>query len=505
MYYLSLQFSAIQKAIMRHDRLWAMAGTSRILSWLNEVAMPQIAKDHSGEVIVAGGGKFTARFAKESDAEMSKDEMVKLISTTLPMLEFQVAPVRKGNSFNEINITTVEDGSVKPGVINILNDSKRTYRGYGVTFNPHMRVCKECASYPAVIEHPAEYNTLLCRFCYDSFKSARLNLNNLDTRTDLTTLEKVYKGYLDDLKVDIQGLSIPMNFQDLFPEKVEKQRMAVWVSDLNNMNDKVPIWLSQDERMIFGIFREVIKINIEFIRRALSLTFHKDTFIKKGGDTFIPFRLIVAGGDDLCVVMSSEYILEFARNLDISLNETISTLSPDHPLHPEFLEKNSEGKSPEPYCYGGAFVVTDTHTPFKTVHEAAENLMKEAKEKTRRKENSVNWGVMSTEGVSSTERLLRFHRPLVYGDFNTYIELCKVFKNISSSRIYQISEMLVEHFSNGKDVEKALLSIPETWKADSHMNRLMKEDAFRDETGRIVPERMATFLELLTLQKEVSE
>lgn len=61
-YYFSLQYSAIQKTIMRHNRLWSIAGISHGLAHLNEVTLPTIIKNHSGDVLVAGGGKFMARF-----------------------------------------------------------------------------------------------------------------------------------------------------------------------------------------------------------------------------------------------------------------------------------------------------------------------------------------------------------------------------------------------------------------------------------------------------------
>jgi hypothetical protein len=66
-YYFALQYSAIQETVLRHDRLWSIAGISQILSRMNEIELPAIVehRDIGEEVLVAGGGKFTARFLEK--------------------------------------------------------------------------------------------------------------------------------------------------------------------------------------------------------------------------------------------------------------------------------------------------------------------------------------------------------------------------------------------------------------------------------------------------------
>ncbi len=57
-HYFSLQYSAIQKTALRHDRLWSIAGISQILSVMNELELPKITEDNGGDVLVAGGGEI---------------------------------------------------------------------------------------------------------------------------------------------------------------------------------------------------------------------------------------------------------------------------------------------------------------------------------------------------------------------------------------------------------------------------------------------------------------
>jgi hypothetical protein len=150
-YYFSVQYSAIQKTILRHDRLWSVTGISMILSELNEIGFPRVVSENNGTVLVAGGGKFTARFSGERDAETAKRDIVKILSTTLPMLEFQASKeIIRAESMNDAKAEKKDkDGNILyPGLIRELSEQKRHFRGYGVSFNPHLKTCDECGEYP---------------------------------------------------------------------------------------------------------------------------------------------------------------------------------------------------------------------------------------------------------------------------------------------------------------------------------------------------------------------
>ena len=146
-YYLSLQYSAIQKTVLRHDRLWSIAGISNTLARLNEIDLPDIAVHHGGTAIVAGGGKFTARFRDEASAVAARSECVRLLSTTLPMLEFQVSDIVSADTFTE--------AIANNNIIKSVNEQKQSFRGYASCYLPHLAVCAECGEYPA--------ETVLCR------------------------------------------------------------------------------------------------------------------------------------------------------------------------------------------------------------------------------------------------------------------------------------------------------------------------------------------------------
>ncbi|MDQ7031591.1 MAG: hypothetical protein Q9M37_02595 [Desulfonauticus sp.] len=499
-YYFSLQYSGIQKTVFRYNRLWSIAGISQILSHLNELEMVSIAQNHGGSVVVAGGGKFTARFPEREKALLAKEEIIKVLSITLPMLEFQSSPVLEGNSFQEIKYGYSAENTVVPGILDYLNEAKKSYRGFGYSFNPHLKLCDECSEYPA--EHK-DKEEKLCRICFWAKKNAKLNYSR-QFSSDCTTLEKIYFNFLADFDQEVQ---VPLNLEDIFPEGQEKKRIAVWVSDLNNMNQKVPIWLNQKEDEIKATFDKVTQINVDIITQALKDTF-QNIVVQREDSYFIPFRLIVAGGDDLCIVMDAKYVLKFATNLHYALKNKIAQLDKGHPLHPQWLQARSKdnGKLGQ-YCFGASFVITDLHTAFIDVHRLAEDLMREAKENTERKDNSINWQILSTD-FSPAESLLNFHKPLFFESqdeqpgFCDYYKLCQKYHTLSSSKIFQLADILMEHFATGADLKKQILSLPQIWKKGHVLRKLLQEKILQDNNHNFHPQRLASLLELLTLYKE---
>lgn len=463
-YYISLQYSAIQKTVLRHDRLWSIAGTSQVMAWMNELAMScietgmsetiskmneflicEIDKVDGAKVLVAGGGKFTVRFpdtckekAEEArqKAEEARKKIIKLISTTLPMLEFQVSEIVNAGSLNEAK----NPQNNATGIIDELNEQKRRFRGYGVTFNPHLKTCLECGEYPLPnvpgLTNKKETNDF-CPICLKAFQKARINVKHImetfsdgEERKQLTTLERIYRKFYENADTEkAPEPKIAHNFDDLFPgeKKHEKgKRMAVWFSDLNNMNQKVPIWLAEEDTEVPEIFSMVKDVNVDIISQTLI-----ETFDKAKGE-YMPFRLIVAGGDDLRIVMAEDYILDFVLNLSNILNDTLNKIYSTKKdiykhLRTDWLQqkkddyqKNNKTPSSEedgdsiikPYSFSGAFAVTSIHTPFRRIHEACEEMMSSAKEKTDRMGNSVNWSVLSVEEASShADTEMQFDKP----------------------------------------------------------------------------------------------
>lgn len=554
MHYLSIQYSGIQKTILRHDRLWSIAGMSQIMAWMNELAMPsietgmseilsklnellicEIAEVNGARVLVAGGGKFTARFNTENEAKTSKEEIKKLISTTFPMLEYQVSEIVKADSLDE---------ATKQGIIAGLNEQKKCFRGYGITFNPHLKTCPECGEYPSlklpVLTEKKEIKDF-CSICLKAYQKSKITLDHVmkdykddDKKRQLTTLERIYRKYFKKVYENGTIPKIAHNFEDLFPgdKKKEKgKRMAVWFSDLNNMKQKVTIWFSQEDDKIPEIFSMIKDVNVDIVSDALIKTFGKTD------EKYLPFRLIVAGGDDLRIVMDEQYILDFVLNLSKILNLKINKFENCNEdknnykylktqwLQEErnkYLEKivkpisNEDSNSAmKPFSFGGAFAVTPIHAPFRKIHEACEDMMSKAKKETDRMGNSVNWSVLSVEETSGSAEM-KFDKPLFIEDsdsknngkelsFRTYMKMRDFYYGIiTGSHIQQIADKIIEFKSNSSEVEKwlkqaASAELEKSFEfvlVDKHFRHGLKED------GAFDCRRLSTLLELLSISKK---
>jgi len=523
-YFFSMQFSAIQKMVLRHNRLWSIAGISQGLSHLNEIVFPQITADNNGEVMVAGGGKFTAFFPDELTAETARTEIIKQLVSMFPMLEFQASKVVKADQFRSGSDSGGEVVSAKDaGIIDQLSEDKRIFRGYGTSFLPHLAVCEECGEFPAEEHLKYREGKRLCRICSEAWNRARGAAASEAGKQ--TTLEKIYAKYFAGVKT-ANKLGLLYDFEDLFPEEENRGRMAVWFSDLNNMNQKVPIWLDQDDEKVFETFNKVKNINIEVVAEALVATFNNPVGTK------LPFRLIVAGGDDLCLVMAEEYILNFAQNLDLEIRKKVEALDQDseNPLNTTWLlqhakkDNSREKKEIGPYSFGASFIVASIHTPFKRIHELGEDLMKTAKESTERQGNSVNWRIMA-EKEAVSDSLLAFERPLFISreksrmknggaggwaqlSLSDYLGLRKKFStapnNISSSHRFAIISKMIELRENRREVDfENWLKCYDSGERDKSFSGLLREPLLRHgETldGALLPSRIATLFELLAIK-----
>jgi hypothetical protein len=509
-HYLALQYSAIQKTVLRHDRLWSIAGISLILSFLNEIELTDLACRYNGTVLVAGGGKFTVRFKNQENAQAFRGAAVKLVATALPMLEFQM-------SRESIADATLID--VKKRLIDEdLAVQKRSLRGYGITFNPHLACCEECGEYPAEEKIYRDKQPIrVCRFCAAARRSSKIKLAGLLTEHPqrMTTIENVYSKYSRAVNIN-QEVEAPLNFEDMFPysekdcygpESGGHRRMAVWFSDINNMNTKVPVWLEQPEDQIKNTFDQVKNIFIDALVDALA----KTDFIpnQRPDGRFLPFRLIVAGGDDLCLVMDEQYVMTFAEELSSAVNQHINNLNPDHPLHPEWLNARSNGRTIEPYGFGAAFIITPIHTPFSRIYAVGEELMKDAKEVTGRKANSINWRIMS-ESNSLTEQVLKFERPVFIDNTNAggpkwpwltfidYLSLTGQYDHISTSHIQQLISWMIETGNDANRLETKMM-MGASSELEKSYSSLLEEKELRNSNGELMPSRLATLLELLSI------
>lgn len=346
------------------------------------------------------------------------------------------------------------------------------------------------------------------------------NAYNKGSEKDLpqeTTLAKIYREYFSGVYGEDDWPRIPLDFNDLSSHRnkpdqenagEEKKRMAVWFSDLNNMNDKVPIWFDQKDEDIIETFRAVKEVNINIIVNALCRTFKKSNKRIE----YIPFRVIVAGGDDLRIVMDEPFILDFVVNLSESLHEKINNLGEDHPLHVKWLEQHKKiEKVIKPYSFGGSFIVTAIHAPFRKIHDLCEDLMSHAKEKTNRYDNSVAWRILS-EGEKESPGPLKAENPLFIDkaipddvslrSFSDYLSLAEKHRSISATHRYQIIDKIA-HVPK-TELEKTFIRMAAKG-TDKDFTAILSEPKFRNAEKKLLTERIVTLFELMGIAQNNRE
>ncbi len=503
-YYICLQFSAIQKTINRTDRLWSIAGISRILQKINEVELPESALKRGGEIFLSGGGKFTVRFKdKDSALEFRKDAM-RLIATALPMLEFQITDVISAGSFQEMIGQT--------DAIEELKEKKNTLRGYALTYNPHFLICEECGQYPATEKMWAKVCRICCRAKDSIFEKTRIGQENVRFQP---SIDRIYQG------LGIDPSDVPLEFEEMVKtskkgedrkDEKEARKTAIWFSDLNSMKKRVTYWLKQRDDQIYETFSKVKDTIIDIIKDALELTF-RDEIERRS----IPFRLIVAGGDDLCIAMERSYVVDFAINLSRQFHNRLNSLPSSDPLSEEWLRKRlqEQGKSTDnlKLSFGGAFVVTHHKTPFKRIYDLGEELMKISKIRSNRRYNCVNWKIYI--GDESEESPFVFEKPLPIlkidqedeskwslEKYVNFIENHK--KRLTFSQIYQIVQDIFRVQEDGDDLMKIFRR--NYCKTSQNLYQiLIDEPYFYDYEGdRLNIPKIMTLFELKRLLKDRS-
>jgi len=183
--YIALQYSGIQKVILRHDRLWSISGLSQILSAMNEIDLPAYTRKYGGQDLLSGGGKFDAKFSSKKNASLALNEIKKTLATTLPMLEFQVSAIVTASSFMDAKDRLTAD----------LAKNKMHFRGYGVSFNPHFSECSECGEYPATSGLEIKGNKV-CQTCFIAYENSR-NIAGIGETEGLTSIQKILKSYIE--------------------------------------------------------------------------------------------------------------------------------------------------------------------------------------------------------------------------------------------------------------------------------------------------------------------
>ncbi len=149
--------------------------------------------------------------------------------------------------------------------------------------------------------------------------------------------------------------------------------------------------------------------------------------------------------------------------------------------------------------------------------------MSEAKKKTDRWDNSVNWSIMAEEH-SLSSKLLTFEKPLYIDETNTieftdeseknsfgwdkllfkkYMDLCTEYSGISSSHLHQIVKKAIEFNDDVSKFEKWLMLL-DSEEEDKSFSGILRGKVFRSGTGELMINRIMTLFELLSIKRNIN-
>ena len=184
-----------------------------------------------------------------------------------------------------------------------------------------------------------------------------------------------------------------------------------------------------------------------------------------------------------------------------------------------FRSNNKPVREPGSFSFGGAFLITPLHTPFRMIHEQGESLMSQAKKDTDRKANSINWQLLNADPRINNDVFLKFEKPIFIDElpendipekvkgrltFDAYLRLRSRYSTgesrLSNSQIKTIANILQRSHTPDEAEDRLMLAAGAG--LEKGLKYVLADLSFRTCDGKdrkLIPARIATLLELLTI------
>lgn len=376
-YLVIIDVDKIQEYIFRNIRLKPIVGasllvaqlTSRafckaesVLKYLGEVEnFSQLTSEGSQYLpLFFGGGNIKVIFTTYKNSYDFIEDMQKIFITNAPGASFSNVIFKFSSDFDSTIIEKAEKELKKIKQSKLSRIKPDT--------NPLFDLCDLCGTYPSGYTHPYDRTKHVCENCLktlESFKNVS-SLNNHDV---------LLKKFYDEFKVKSN-----CEFMDEFDEiKDDKSYLAVITMDANSIGDKIKEIISnkKDDESVNELrsFSEGLNENIiTVLRKSIEGIFAND--IEK-----IPFRPIIIGGDDICLVIAGNKAITYVCRFIEELGKN------------NFCKENTIT-----FSIGISFV--KSHYPFSFAHKLSEQLLKNAKSE-KSLGNIIDWVALNTSTFES--------------------------------------------------------------------------------------------------------
>jgi len=368
-YLLAAEADKIQDLIFRASRLREVIGGSQLLSRFCDV-VPQKLLPASAEIIVSDGGSFRVLFDSEDSARLFGDQLSEVYQCATGGTLTVAEPVPMNENFKE---ATKEANQA-------LRQAKRHRKGFSaIPHLPYAAFCASCGVGLAVTysARPGETRgQYLCKDC-----RAKRDESDLASATDPGSfLQEFFETVLDedwhsyhwpgkrkDVKEDREP-DPPMDVARFDP----RDYIAYIVADGNSMGEVFGKCDSMDQLRSFSkklkptVYASLAEPIEYLLRRAEE---EKD---QTKLSSFLPVLPLIAGGDDLFILLPAPWVLNFAHRFAKAYEKKMGQLI-----------KEQRIQDADPPTIAVAVVICKAKYPYYLAHQRGEELLKQAKHVTK--------------------------------------------------------------------------------------------------------------------------
>lgn len=381
-----LDTSGINEYIFGTNKLREIRGASILLDSLNrDKAVDELkknygTKDQQWECIVAGGGNIKVIFDDEDNAEKYKNFLKKLFSDGAKGVGVTVILSVKNDSWTEAEWIKDAQKQLQRAKLLKQRDGQVLTSGY-------FKTCQACGVYPA---EKKSHERFVCSGC----------IQKIDKSSEHREME-IYKRLFKSIDLIPK---LPQEFGDIGEKSHPRGYIGFIYADGNRMGEHLARIKTFDDLKEFS--KNVEESTFRAAEETIKHNFKDDH----------TFQIILAGGDDLIMVVPAHKAISVAVHFCDEFNNM-------------FTKDNEENN----ITTSAAVVLCHDSMPIKDVLESAEGLLKNAKIRSRDYNDESYIDFLATTGSALGNPISRRKKELEFSDSG----------NISlTMRPYSIKEMI---------------------------------------------------------------
>jgi len=364
-------------------------GASLLLDRLNRIKVRDVLKNYSPndyEKIYLGGGSGRVLFRNERDAEKFKEQVVRLYQGEAGGARISVEIIKRRAGGNESFPEWMSRGVSE-------SQKRKLSRAEGVPIlaGRWIQPCTSCGSEPAEYSRYEFGKHLLCKTCaikreevnelYDKTKPIRAGAlkseSNLTKKYTKKFIFSTLAHYTEEKGVD---LYLPQDFQDIGDKSRPANYMGFIYADGDRMGQtvkRIGTLFQEDKnaKLAYTAFSEIVdqatrEAAVEAVLENVGLA-----QMNAGNDHsfFLPAEFIMAGGDDLMLVVPAHQVLDVAADYIEKFKAKTKK-----------MQAQKFNFAPHGLTASAGVVIAHAHYPVSDLMSIAADLMKIAKKKAAR-------------------------------------------------------------------------------------------------------------------------